>query len=376
MVKKQVKKVLSTMFVFSVIISIGFVIFAYGDEINNTHLKCSKSGDFTILIVSDPQCDSKKQWQEAKDELEILAEKSNPDFVVINGDMNSKNCIPADMWDIFISPLTKRGIYWSTTNGNHDPFKYEYYKMYKSYDKCLNSTVSALDKNYDFTRPMNYVIPVYDNDGKKIVFAIYCMDSGQSGYYGYEGVTKRQAQWYTAQSNRLKELNKGVKVTSLMCMHIPFVQTLDMYYSTNGAGNVSGEKCGDVYKTYGVANEPNFDYKSYVCENNTVLSKFKIHTTAAEYDVKMFDRILNQGDVKAVIFGHDHRTNIIGSYKGVLLGFAGKISTGCYCDNLCRGGRVIRFNQTCPEKFTAEWIGSLETSIDQPAIYSDGTIAE
>ena len=75
--------------------------------------------------MSDPQCDNVTQWHEARNELETLVKKAKPDFVLINGDMNSQNKIPFDMWDLFVSPLTKRNIYWSTTNGNHDPFNYK-----------------------------------------------------------------------------------------------------------------------------------------------------------------------------------------------------------------------------------------------------------
>lgn len=335
-------------------------------------LICDQNGDFTILVVSDPQCDTEKEWQEAKCELEILVEKAEPDFVLINGDMNSKNQIPSDMWHLFISVLEDKNVYWSTTNGNHDPFRYESYKMYTDYSHCLNATVSPLDKNYEYCRPMNYCIPICANDGKEIVFAVYGMDSGTSSGNGYIGVTEKQINWYKEQSENLKQKNNGKTVTSLMCMHIPLPQTLDMYYSNANADCSNGENCGGMYTVYGIANEPKYNSKGYLCENGTSVSKIKVHTSSKSLDKGMFDAILNLGDVKAVIFGHDHCTNIIGSYKGVLLGFAGKLSTGCYSDTLCRGGRVIKFNQSQPQNFTTEWIGSLESSQNQPLIYSNG----
>ena len=101
-----------------------------------------------------------------------------------------------------------------------------------------------------------------------------------------------------------------------------------------------------------------------------------MHTTAPQNDRGMFNAILNQGDIKAVIFGHEHQTNLIGSYKGILLGFAGKVSTGCYSDTVCRGGRVIKFDQKNPQNFTVSWIGSMPTSQDQPAIHFDGTLVQ
>ncbi len=326
-------------------------------------LTCDSEGNFTILVVSDPQCDNKEQWREAGQELEFLVQRAEPDFVLINGDMNSYNIIPYDMWDTFVSPLENRGIYWSTTNGNHDPFRYRYYNMYKSYEYCLNNTVDAADVNYERTRPMNYVLPVYSSGGERIVFAIYGMDSGTSDKNGYEGLTKKQIEWYKAQSDTLKNNNNGKAVTSVMCMHIPLPQMLEMYYS--------GEN-----SIYGVANEIKYNTNGYTTKSGEHIDQINVHTSSIVRDNGMFDAILEKGDIKAVLFGHNHRNNFIGSYKGVLMGFVGKLSTGCYSDNVCRGGRVLRFNQRDPENFTVEWLGVLPSSKDQPSIFSDGSIAK
>ena len=365
--------------VFIIIISIIFIIFllpisAFNDN-DEKMLFCDENGNFTILIVSDPQCDTKKQWIEARDEIETLITRSNPNLVVINGDMNSRNQIPYDMWKEFISPITSRNIYWCTTNGNHDPFVKRYYKMYKSYDNCLNLLVNTSDVNYDSTRPMNYVIPIYSNDGKNLVFSVFCMDSGTYNSFGYEGVTNKQINWYKQQSNLLKNKNNENVVTSIICMHIPLTQTIDMLYSSTNK-KVKHRKFGDIYNIYGITNQDGVGLKNYVCENGTFVKNTYIHATAKENDRGFFNAVIEQGDVKAIIFGHEHKTNLVGSYKGVLLGFAGKLSTGCYSDNLSRGGRVISFNQDNPQKFTTEWLGSLASSKDQPKIYSDGTLAQ
>ena len=325
----------------------------------SARLVCDTNGNFTILIVSDPQCDNKNQWIEAKNELETLVKRAKPNFVLINGDMNTNNVIPADMWELFVSPLTERGIYWATTNGNHDPFTKRYYNMYKSYPLCLNSTVDKTDPNFEPSRPMNYVITVYSNDNRTPVFAIYGMDTGIKNKNGYEGLSEKQIKWYKQQSNALKKQNGGKVITSLICMHIPLPQTMDMYYTSD---------------VYGVANEPAIKDISYTCDDGTKISKTRVHTTATENDHGLFEAILKQGDVKAIIFGHDHCTNFAGSYKGVILGFAGKLSTGCYSDELCRGGRVIKFNQENPQDFTVSWLAALDTSKDQPPIYADGEI--
>ncbi len=352
-----------------------FLFSVKGAKKSEKKLFCNIDGNFTILVVSDPQCDTKKQWKEACDELEILINRSIPDLVIINGDMNSQNKIPFDMWDMFIKPITSRNIYWSTTNGNHDPYVKKYFEFYKSYKNCLNDVVSSGDINYDNKRPMNYVIPIYSHDGNKIVFAVYGLDTGSSNKYGYEGLNQKQIDWYITKSNQLKGLNNGKKVVSLVCMHIPLTQTLDMFYS-NGGNTATSKKAGKKYNVYGTTNQDGKAVKNYFCEDKTFIKESFIHVTAPQNDRGFFNAVLKQGDVKAIIFGHEHKTNIIGSYKGVLLGFAGKLSTGCYSDNVCRGGRVIKFNQKNPEKFTVSWIGSMLSSKDQPPIFSDGTLAK
>ena len=120
--KKLIFVIVSIIFIISLI-----PVSAFSDN-NENMLFCDNDGNFTILIVSDPQCDTKKQWNEARDELETLIIRSNPNLVVINGDMNSRNQIPYSEWEEFISPITSRNIYWCTTNGNHDPFVKRYYK--------------------------------------------------------------------------------------------------------------------------------------------------------------------------------------------------------------------------------------------------------
>lgn len=360
--------------IFFISVMILFFVFSFSVNENEAEkiVHCDNEGNFTILIVSDPQCDTEKQWYEARNEIEILINKSNPNLVIINGDMNSNNNVSKEMWEIFINPITKRNIYWATTNGNHDFFNYKNYQMYKTYDGCLNSLVNRGNINYETKRPMNYVIPIYSQNKQNIIFAVYCMDTGTNNEYGYEGLTKKQIEWYKTQSEKL---NNNHKVTSIVCMHIPLTQTLDMFYSAGG-GQATAKIKGNKYKIYGTTNQDGKAVQNYKCEDGTFVKNSYIHTTAPQNDRGFFNAILENNDVKAVIFGHEHKTNLIGSYKGILLGFAGKLSTGCYSDEFCRGGRIIKFNEKNPENFTTSWIGSMKSSIDQPKIYTNGNLAE
>ena len=294
-------------------------------------LKCNKDGNFKILVIADPQCESDFQWQESADEIETLVKKANPDIVIINGDMETNNNVSRAGWDTLIKPLTERGICWATTNGNHDPFDAKIHKIYESYAECLNEKLSEENANFEAERPLNYQIPIYANTGEKIVFAIYGMDSGARNNAGWEGFTEKQIKWYTEKSEELKALNENKPVTSLLCCHIPFTEIVDMQV------------------LHGVIHE-------------------EVSATAPENNKGIFESIKKQGDVKIAVFGHSHQINRVGIYENVILAYAGKISSGSYHDKLTKGGRLIEFNQSNPEKFTTSWIPALPTSVEQPKV--------
>lgn len=96
------KKLFNTVYIFVSLTSMVFLLFAYTVKNTEADLRCDENGDFTFLVVSDPQCDTEEEWIEAECELETLVKRANPDFVLINGDMNSNNIIPPDMWKLFM----------------------------------------------------------------------------------------------------------------------------------------------------------------------------------------------------------------------------------------------------------------------------------
>ncbi|MBE6611816.1 MAG: hypothetical protein E7632_04940 [Ruminococcaceae bacterium] len=295
-------------------------------------LKCNSDGKFTILVTADPQCDNDSQWAEAARELEILIERAKPDFVLINGDMETNNRVTGEGWATLIAPLTECAIPWATTNGNHDPYDPSIDRIYTDYADCLNEKVSPDDPDYEPERPVNYRLPVYANDGRTVVFAIYGMDSGMDRIgWNWDGFTEKQLAWYKRQSDALKAENGGKPVTSLMCCHIPFeeVKTMDILHG--------------------------------VCHEN-------VTCTGGSFNRGTMQTILAQGDVKIAVFGHSHNINRVGKKDGIILAYAGKISSGSYHDEFARGGRIITFHQDTPEAFATSWLGTMETSEDQPEV--------
>lgn len=334
-------------------------------------LQCDINGDFKILIVADPHGD----WADSAKNLETLVEKTDPDFVIIHGDiyMSAYGKMNVSGFSTLVEPLTKRGIPWATTNGNHDPYTDEDWATFKSIDGFLGEKVDPSDPNYVAERPVNFVLPVYANDGKTPVFNIWAMDSGRSTESGkYDGVTTTQIDWYKAKSAELRA-KYGKDLTSLMCVHIPPTEMIDLYYSnSNGASSsvgIVGDKYQPIYgKIYGT-----FDgVTNYTTETGTLISKTAMNATHPSNNRGLVSALLDVNNIDIFIAGHDHANNFIGNYKGILMGFTGRITGETYS----RGGRIVSFNQKNPENFTTEWISLYEGGENQPAIYQNATLAK
>ena len=54
--------------IFFISVMILFFVFSFSVNENEAEktVHCDNEGNFTILIVSDPQCDTEKQWYEAR----------------------------------------------------------------------------------------------------------------------------------------------------------------------------------------------------------------------------------------------------------------------------------------------------------------------
>lgn len=334
-------------------------------------LQCDVNGDFTILIVADPHAG----WEAAKENLETLIVKTNPDFVIIHGDiyMSAYGAMNADGFISMVEPITKRGIPWATTNGNHDPYTDTDWATFTSLDGFLGKKVSESDPNYVEERPVNYVLPVYANDGTTPVFNIWAMDTGRTTASGqYDGVTETQIDWYKAESAKLKTQYKK-DLTGLMCVHIPPTEMIDLYYSKVGGGTNTVGNAGDANQPiYGAVYGTFAGVTNYTTSTGTVVSSTAMNATYPANNRGLFAAMKEMGNIDISISGHDHANNFIGVYDGIMMGFTGRIVDETYS----RGARVVKFNQANPEKFTTQWISLCENGEDQPEIYKDGTLVD
>ena len=153
-----------------------------------------KNGKFTLLQVSDPQ-DLQFVRPTMVRMLNIAYDRVKPDLVVLTGDniLGNHLCdarfgsrIVLDTKekefgamkkaiDNVVAPIEKRNIPFAMIYGNHDDrnrhTKDEQADIYRSYKNCVGLDDPA-SPDCD-----TYNIPIYSEDGKKICYNLYMLDS-------------------------------------------------------------------------------------------------------------------------------------------------------------------------------------------------------
>ena len=218
--------------------------------------------------------------------------------------------------------------------GNHDDrnlvSKDEQADIYRSYSMCLpmNNRNGRVDCD-------TYNIPVYSYDGDKPIFNIWMLDSAwydKKNDKCHEAVKPETVEWYKAESARLREQNGGEPVPSLMFLHIPLPEILNLL-----------EPCGE--NDVGAVKTPQNGFcrlkesvRGKMCEFPSVLND-----TAG-----LFEAMQECGDVRAVVSGHDHKNCFEGSFGGIDFIQTSCASFRCY-GNEMRGVRVFEIDQRDPQ---------------------------
>lgn len=326
---------------------------------NPNTVKMNKNGKLVIMQVSDPQ-DMKYVRKAMVKMLDKAYDKVKPDLVLFTGD----NILGNHLLDARIgnrqiaqgkeatyeimkasinhicAPLEKRNIPFAMIYGNHDDrnlvSKDEQADIYRSYSCCLpmNDGANGLDCD-------TYNIPVLSSDGSKTVFNLWMLDSAwydKEADRTFEEVKKETVEWYKATSAQLRDLNGGKNVDSLMFLHIPLPETENLV-----------EPCmPDDEGAVKFAHHPLKGWRrlkpdmarGVISEGPCMLSNSN----------GLFDAVLECGDVRAIVTGHDHLNSFEGNYKGVDFIQTACASFRCYGNN-CRGVRVFVIDENNPADY-------------------------
>lgn len=311
-----------------------------------------KNGKFRILQVTDPQDLQYVRYAMMK-MLNCAYDKVKPDLIVLTGDNILGNHLDdarvytplivkdkeseAKAMEIairkLITPIEERKIPFAMVYGNHDDRnrltkdeQADYYRAY-SCNVGLDGTDSGDCDTYN--------IPIYSEDGKTIKFNIWMIDSAwhdKEQDKCFEYIKPEAIEWYKKTSAALKEANGGTPVPSIMFQHIPMIETMELI-----------EECSADDK--GAVRGPANKYYKLKAECDGVIGEY---ISAVSQKTGQMEALKECGDVKAVVFGHDHQNCFTGVVNGIDFIQTSCASFRCY-GNRNRGVRVFDIDEKTGE---------------------------
>ena len=304
-------------------------------------LRADENGNFKVVVLSDIQ-GSDNQVPIPKnvlDNIKTIVDREKPDLIVFNGD-NTNGLHSAEAQRKYIGDMVgyieQCKIPWAYVYGNHDHegglSKETQSEIYTEFEYCMF-------KSGDVSGEGNYVLPVLSHDGSKILYNVWCIDSGNytslenhditldngdhsMGQYDY--IKPDQVAWYRETSALLEEYN-GAKIPAIMAFHIPLRETAD---------------------AWSIRDKEGLEYSGIKREN----------IGCSSINSGMFSAVLERGDVKAIVNGHDHINDFHGTYCGIKLAYDGGLTYDGYQRDWIRGGRLIEINEKDNWNFTCDMV--------------------
>lgn len=312
-----------------------------------------KNGKFRIMQIADIQ-DTEITSPDTISFIEAALDEAKPDMVVFTGDQFKGYGVTLLIGDReenyrkgienFISPLQKRNIPFTFVFGNHDDqmfgiAKEKQLQMYQAYENCL--TVAG-DESLEGL--CNHYVPIYSEDGKKLLFNIYCLDSLSTTLDGKcAHVTEGQIEWYRTVREALKE-ETGDYVPSILFQHIPVPEMWDVLKEVpkgNKPNAAQGfrEHYGKFYDIDERYLEPgNCDFLGETPATPAVNSG-------------EFAACCEKGDVLAMAFGHDHNNSFVSHYGNTKLIYTQGCGFNIYGPKMNRGVRLFDLDENDPHTF-------------------------
>ena len=305
-------------------------------------LQFNDDGNFRIMQVADLQ-DNMQLNGAVKEFLKEALVQEQPDLVVLTGDNISGGSCRTDMfksWDKkncetaigqFMNIFEDYGVPVAMVFGNHDNenklSKEELFDIYEEYD-CFIGT----DEGDALYGCGTYNLPIYSSkDSSKMAYNLWMFDSNtyDEVYGGYDYVHDDQVEWYVNKSNELMAVNGGESVPSMAFQHIIVKEIFDIIESGD---NIEGSLL-------------NYNGKDYVFKDGVLKAGYlKEYPCPGTQPSKQFSSMVNQGDVVAMFFGHDHNNTFEVTYQGIDLVATPGFTFNSY-GNEDRGVRIIDINE-------------------------------
>ena len=285
--------------------------------------------NFKILQLTDLHLGygemSKRQDALAYDAVRKLIGKTNPDYIVITGDTIYPKYRKTGMRNNkmqmteFINWFDSFKIPYSMIFGNHDSDKNSMFSKDEISDVIMNGKYSIFAKGKEDIYGMgNYVVNLTDRENIPMV-TLSMLDSNTytRDFRNFDCVHTNQIDWLTEKLDNIRKQNKSLY--SLMFLHMP----LPEYYYAYKMMKLGRR---EVRYNFGSVGEPNDNFGISSCNN------------------QLFDRVQEQGIVKGIFCGHDHKNSISMFYKNIMLTYGMSIDYIGYCtenDFIQRGATLI-----------------------------------
>ncbi len=288
---------------------------------NDTSLKFDEKGEFTLIQITDIQEDTEVH----ETTLALIAKAMNkyePDMVVMTGDnvesgmdeSEFKTCVSQ-----FMAPIIAANVRYAITFGNHDDEDRSIVNTAWDKQSQYNYYVGMSNLSIDYDEPdLSGVgtgsIPIYSNDGSRVAFCIFPIDSGTyDSNDDYDHVKTDQINWYASESARLAALNNGNPVPTLTFQHIPVPEI----YS-NLLVEVPQGTAGSVQGTGNWSNK----YYTLDPNNSTITGVMQEGPCPAAINNGQYQGWLDVGNHVGAFFGHDHTNTFVGTdANGITMGY-------------------------------------------------------
>ncbi len=315
------------------------VDYSPANTVNNTDktIQFNSNGKLKILHITDTHLKLNHNFDPTIWLVEKACELENPDIVVLTGDIvtNSDNAEDTKrMINALMNIFEKRNISVAVTFGNHDS---EQGAMSREELMAYYNTFScsvSVDDGETLSGCGTYNIPVFSSNGEKVKFNLWVFDSGDYDENGhYSCVKQDQIEWYNKTSDKLKEINNGEKINSLVFQHIIVGEIYDVLEKS------------DSKKPYAYKHLYNDDEYYRFDPEQINYGTIREFPCPGYENYGQFNAMVEKGDVLAMFSGHDH-TNAFGvKYKGIDI--VNSLSTryiGLFHSTQC-GYRVIEVDE-------------------------------
>lgn len=277
-----------------------------------------------VHILNDEEKDAK-----AFKTITAMVEKSNPDMIVVTGDITSEK-ENYTAFKTFCTFMEEFDIPWAFVFGNHegldiayepdevlDPEKIADKETLSDYLESLDNCIYERgDETVDGMG--NYYYNVTDENGK-VITSLIMMDSNSYDEEndGYDHFHENQVEWYERTVKSIaKEVNgdETKVVPSLAFFHIPMQEYMTAYDEAKGTDK----------RLWGF--------------------RFPNEDGTPAVDDGMFEKMVELGSTKGCFAGHDHMNNFEVEYRGIRLSYGLSCDHNIYLVPL-RGGRLIEIKE-------------------------------